>query len=212
MFGRKSKPPASATARLMVINPRAGEPLELRVLKSTVSIGNAEDNDFVIRQATVSQRHATLAQRDGRFDLRDLSSTNGTFVNGRRINGAAPVKIGDELWFGGARFVLANPAVTGGVADAVSEPRPKRRKTFSNRAALELALLTLAIGFGSAQYLAYLLYHEQNRLILAEAVPLPPPVHPAAARIQSAAPSPARVAPPGPIAKKAETVAARPRP
>jgi peroxiredoxin len=214
MFGRKSKQPAAATARLMVINPRSGEPLELRVLKSTVSIGNAEDNDFVIRQATVSQRHATMVQKDGRFELSDLSSTNGTFVNGRRIKNSALVKIGDELWFGGARFVLANPVTIGDSVDAVSEPRQTRRKTFSSRAALELALLTLAIGFGSAQYLAYLLYHEQNRLILAEAVPLPPPpVHPAAARIQSAAPSPAPVVPPpGPIAKKPEPAAMPPRP
>ena len=213
MFGRrKSKQPESATARLMVINPREGEPLELRVLKSTVSIGSAEDNDFVIRQATVSKRHATMVHKDGRFELSDLSSTNGTFVNGRRINSSAPVKIGDELWFGGARFVLANPAVIGDVADAISEPRPTRRKTFSSRAALELALLALAIGFGSAQYLAYLLYHEQNRLILAEAVPLPPPpVHPAAASVQSAVASPAPIAPPGPIAKRAETASAPPR-
>jgi peroxiredoxin len=185
----------------------------LMVLKSTISIGNAQDNDFVIPHATVSQHHAALAQKDGRYELRDLSSTNGTFVNGLRIDGGAPVKIGDELWFGGARFVLANPAVTGGAVNAASAPRATRRKTFSSRAALELALLTLAIGFGSAQYLAYLLYHEQNRLILAEAVPLPPPpVHPAAARIQSAAPSLAPVAPPGRIAKRTETAAAVPRP
>jgi predicted component of type VI protein secretion system len=213
MFGRrKSKQPAAPTARLMVINPRVGEPEELHVLKSTISIGYAEDNDFVVRQATVSQHHAMLAQKDGHFELSDLSSTNGTFANGRRIDKSARVKIGDELWFGGARFVLANPVI-GDAASAVSEPRPTRRKTFSSRAALELALLALAIGFGSAQYLAYLLYHEQNRLILAEAVPLPPPpVHPAAARVQSAAPSPAPVAPaaPGPIAKRAEPAAVPP--
>jgi peroxiredoxin len=128
--------------------------------------------------------------------------------------GGAPVKIGDELWFGGARFVLASPAVTGDAVDTVSKPRETRRKTFSSRAAMELALLALAIGFGSAQYLAYLMYHEQNRLILAEAVPLPPPVHPVAAPIQSAAPSTAPVAPPppGPIPKSAETVATLPPP
>ena len=213
MFGRrKSKQPAAPTARLMVINPRAGEPLELHVLKTTISIGNAEDNDFVVRQTTVSQHHAMLARKDGHFELSDLSSTNGTFVNGRRIDKRALVKIGDELWFGGTRFVLANPVIGGGAGE-VHEPRPTRRKTFSSRAALELALLALAIGFGSAQYLAYLLYHEQNRLILAEAVPLPPPpVHPAAARVQPAAPSPAPFAPaaPGPIAKRAEPAAVPP--
>jgi peroxiredoxin len=218
MFGRrKSKQPATATARLMVINPRAGEPLELRVFKSNVSIGSGEDNDFVIRQSTVSQRHAILTERDGRLELSDLTSTNGTFVNGRRIYNSHPVTFGDELWFGGARFVLANPAVTGDAGNAVSEARPPRRKTFSNRAALELALLALAIGFGSAQYLAYLLYHEQNRLILAEAVPLPPSqVHPPTARIESvphsAAPVAGPVAPPRAIAKRAEPAAAWPRP
>ena len=216
MFGRrKSKQPAAPTARLMVINPRAGEPLELRVLKSTISIGYAEDNDFVIRQASVSQHHAVMAQKDGHFELSDLSSTNGTFANGRRIDKSALVKIGDELWFGGTRFVLANPAVTGDSAGAFPEPRPTRRKTFTSRAALELALLALAIGFGSAQYLAYLLYHEQNRLILADAVPLPPPpVRPAAARVQSAAPSPPPVVPAtaGPIAKGVVPLVVPPRP
>ena len=216
MFGRrKSKQPAAPTARLMVINPRAGEPLELHVLKSTISIGYAEDNDFVVRQATVSQHHAIMVQKDDHFELSDLSSTNGTFANGHRIDRRTLVKIGDELWFGAARFVLANPVI-GDAPIAVSEPRPTRRKTFSSRAALELALLALAIGFGSAQYLAYLMYHEQNRLILAEAVPLPPPqVHPAPAapaRIQPAAPSPAPVAPPPQIAKRAEPVAILPRP
>jgi pSer/pThr/pTyr-binding forkhead associated (FHA) protein len=135
MFGRKSKYPAAATARLMVINPRAGEPLEMRVLKSTVSIGNAEDNDFVIRQATVSQHHATMVQKDGRFELSDLSSTNGTFVNGRRIKNSALVKVGDELWFGGARFVLANPVAIGDSADAVSEPRISPTCCIMNRTA-----------------------------------------------------------------------------
>ena len=212
MFGRrKSKQPQSPTARIMAINPRAGEPVELQVLKSTVSIGSDETNDFVIRQATVSKRHAILTLRDGRFELSDQSSTNGTFLNGRRIDKSVPVTIGDELWFGGARFVLANPTVLGNAVDSVLPPRATRRKTLSSLAAFELALLALAIGFGSAQYLSYLLYHEQNRLILAEAVPLPLPQARASTSIQSVAPIAAPVASPRPIAKPAETVAALPR-
>lgn len=38
---------------------------------------------------------------------------------------------------------------------------------------VEAVVLAFAVGFGSAQYLAYRFYHEQNRLILAEAVPMP---------------------------------------
>jgi peroxiredoxin len=40
------------------------------------------------------------------------------------------------------------------------------------RGAFEASLIAFAVGFGAAQYLAYLTYHEQNRLILAEAVPI----------------------------------------
>ena len=211
MFGRrKSKQPEMATARLMVIKPLAGEPLELRILKSTVSIGSGQDNDFVIREPTVSAHHAMLVLTEGRFELSDLVSTNGTFVNGRRVYNRRAVKFGDELLFGGARFVLANPAVIGDAADAVAE-RKTRQKILSSRAAFELALLMLVIGFGSAQYLAYLLYHEQNRLILAEAVPLPPSqIHPSP-RSQSMERSAAPVAPPIALARRAEPAAALPR-
>ena len=147
----------------------------------------------------------------GHFELSDLVSTNGTFVNGRRVYNRRAVKFGDELLFGGARFVLANPAVIGNAADAVPEPQA-RRKILPSRAAFELALLMLAIGFGSAQYLAYLLYHEQNRLILAEAVPLPPSqIHPLP-RTGSVERSAAPVALPIAIAKRGEIRTALPRP
>src|SRR6266852_2121879 len=209
---RKLKQPEEATARLLAINPRAGEPLELRVLKSTISIGSDEANDFVIRQPTVSKRHAILVQRADHFELSDLVSTNGTFVNGRRVYNVGLVTIGDELCFGGVRFVLAKPAVIGDAVAAVFEPPQTRRKTFSSRAALELALLTLAIGFGSAQYLAFLFYHEQNRLILAEAVPLPPSqVHPSPRTLQVEVSSATTLAPPRQIAKRAEPGATLPR-
>jgi thiol-disulfide isomerase/thioredoxin len=70
---------------------------------------------------------------------------------------------------------------------------------------------TLAIGFGSAQYLAYLLYHEENRLILAEAVPLPlSQVRPSTPAIQSMGSRAAPFAPPGSISRRAESVAALP--
>ncbi len=58
-------------------------------------LGRHESCHVVLRQATVSKRHAIVAlQPDGRYVVRDLSSTNGTFVNGRRI--AAPTVIGDD--------------------------------------------------------------------------------------------------------------------
>ncbi len=57
-----------------------------------VTIGRAADNDLVLPAGNVSGRHAKLVCRDGRFILADVGSTNGTFVNGLRIDGPTMVR------------------------------------------------------------------------------------------------------------------------
>lgn len=53
---------------------------------------------------TVSRRHAELDLSGGQVTLRDLGSTNGTFVNGQRLTEARLLKPGDEIQFGAVRF------------------------------------------------------------------------------------------------------------
>jgi pSer/pThr/pTyr-binding forkhead associated (FHA) protein len=51
-----------------------------------IKIGKAIDNDYVVNESGVSRHHATLSREDnGCLLLEDLSSTNGTFVNGAQI-------------------------------------------------------------------------------------------------------------------------------
>lgn len=52
--------------------------------------------------AGVSRRHAIITLRGGSYVLEDLSSANGTFINGRRLQpqSSAPISSGDELKFG----------------------------------------------------------------------------------------------------------------
>jgi len=74
-------------------------------LRSTrVAIGSDPGNELVIEEPTVSRRHAEVARRAGIFEIRDLGSTNGTFVNNRRIEGPTRIKAGDEIRFGGVRL------------------------------------------------------------------------------------------------------------
>jgi pSer/pThr/pTyr-binding forkhead associated (FHA) protein len=55
---------------------------------------------------TVSRVHATLERTADGWLLTDLSSTNGTRVNGWRAPGRVPVKAGDVVSFGDARYSL----------------------------------------------------------------------------------------------------------
>ncbi len=77
--------------------------------KPTIAIGSHPSNDVVIDDTTVSRRHATITRKPDGFELADLGSTNGTFVNGRQIRKPIAVKSGDEIKFGSARFAF-NPA------------------------------------------------------------------------------------------------------
>jgi ABC transport system ATP-binding/permease protein len=69
---------------------RTGLEPELKVekidlTKDLVTIGRDPDNDVSINHPTVSKKHAQIAKEGGRVYLKDLGSTNGTFVNGIKI-------------------------------------------------------------------------------------------------------------------------------
>ncbi len=56
-------------------------------MERVISIGRGMDNDFVIAHSSVSRHHLQIVFRgENRADVIDLNSTNGTYINGRRIN------------------------------------------------------------------------------------------------------------------------------
>lgn len=76
--------------------------------EETLSVGRAPDCDLVVDDPSVSKHHATLAW-DGkarRVLVEDQGSSNGTHLNGEKLNVKIGVKDGDTLSFGDARFCL----------------------------------------------------------------------------------------------------------
>ncbi|MFJ4918580.1 FHA domain-containing protein [Streptomyces sp. NPDC088725] len=70
-------------------------------------IGRDPVNALRLSHDTVSRLHAELSLRGGQWVLRDLGSTNGTTVNGRRVTGTALVGDGDLVSFGQMSFRIA---------------------------------------------------------------------------------------------------------
>src|SRR5437764_11324468 len=70
------------------------------VVDGTVDIGRDENNGLVLHDEQVSGRHARVVAGDTGTVVDDLQSTNGTFVNGRRVDGRAPITPGDQLLLG----------------------------------------------------------------------------------------------------------------
>ena len=72
--------------------------------KSLTSIGRAKTNDIVLLERSVSAFHAKIRVDDDRIGIKDFDSTNGTFVNDRRITKPTALRSGDEIIIGENRF------------------------------------------------------------------------------------------------------------
>jgi len=93
-------------ARLTALERIEAIPGEYSLLKPEITVGRGEDNDIVIPHASVSRNHARLTRRDGAFELTDLNSTNGSYVNNLLVQGTIRVANGSEVRFGDIRFTL----------------------------------------------------------------------------------------------------------
>jgi pSer/pThr/pTyr-binding forkhead associated (FHA) protein len=66
-------------------------------------VGRSDESEIVLADPSVSRAHAVLEISFGEPLVRDLGSTNGTFVNGRRVS-LERLHDGDELLFGNTRM------------------------------------------------------------------------------------------------------------
>ncbi len=65
-----------------------------------VLIGRAPECTVCLQDEFASNLHARISQSEGRFFIEDLGSTNGTYVNGRRINYPTELRGGDSIKVG----------------------------------------------------------------------------------------------------------------
>jgi len=92
--------------------------------RTEINVGRVQGNDLMLPKGNVSKRHARLLFRDGRFIITDLKSTNGTYVNGRKIAQATIVREGDKIYIGD--FICEAPLPALHEAGALACARARR--------------------------------------------------------------------------------------
>ncbi|MRG90912.1 ATPase, T2SS/T4P/T4SS family [Polyangium spumosum] len=88
----------------VIISEKGGAERRESFERAEINIGRVQGNELMLPKGNVSKRHARIVLRDGRFIVTDLKSTNGTYVNGRKIGQPTLVREGDKIYIGD--FVL----------------------------------------------------------------------------------------------------------
>jgi pSer/pThr/pTyr-binding forkhead associated (FHA) protein len=112
--------------KLVVLNEGlTGQSYELKVDKTT--IGRVEDNTFQVSLPSVSSHHCEILLRGSEVVIKDLNSTNGTFINNQQIAGEGVLKEGEVLRLGTVEMRL-DTGVPGAPAPPQTAPAPKPKK------------------------------------------------------------------------------------
>ena len=123
-------------ATLVILNQgMTGRTFELSIERTTV--GRVEDNTFQIADSSVSSHHAEILLRGSDIVVKDLNSTNGTFINNEKISETV-LKPGQTLRFGQVELKIDDgkpvsapppPAVAGAPAPAPAPAPAAPKKT-----------------------------------------------------------------------------------
>jgi len=120
----------------LIVNPGKDGTWEISLRDGVNSLGRGEHNHFQINEPSVSTSHCHILVNDGDISIKDLGSTNGTFVNQARVT-EAQLQPGQRLQLGGVEmlFEAETPAsttpapvpVTGGlrITRRAAEPPPE---------------------------------------------------------------------------------------
>jgi pilus assembly protein CpaF len=106
----------------VVITEKEGAERRLTFSESEVTVGRVPGNDVVLPKGNVSKRHSRIVLKDNRFIVVDLKSTNGTYVNGRKITSPLVVKDGDKIYVGDFVLTLESDPAASVPLDAMRPP------------------------------------------------------------------------------------------
>ena len=91
---------------VLLVERGPGDAETVTLSAGTITLGRQSINDVVVSAAGVSRQHAQILESGGGYYLRDLHSTNGTYVNSQRITEDYLLNDGDKICLGASKIIL----------------------------------------------------------------------------------------------------------
>lgn len=120
---RPKGPPDHLVARVMYSPGKGAKPVDT-LIHQRITIGRKPENTLQIENKAISSQHCEIVNRGGAYILRDLGSSNGTFVNGRRVT-EHTLRNGDKVVLGKkVDLYFMDPAAAQGDAKQAPKDEP----------------------------------------------------------------------------------------
>jgi pSer/pThr/pTyr-binding forkhead associated (FHA) protein len=117
--------------QLLIIQGRSGSKA-IKLGDGVAVVGRQDDCQLRIKSAQVSRRHCELFEKKGLLLVKELGSSNGTFVNGKRVEGQRVLEPGDEIKIGKIKLRVAK------LGEPVPPPKSKPAKKPGDTAIVDM--------------------------------------------------------------------------
>jgi pilus assembly protein CpaF len=84
----------------VILTEKGGATQRLDFEAEEITIGRIDENDICLPKGNISKKHTRIVVKDGRIIVLDLKSTNGTYVNGRKLAGPQVISPADKVYIG----------------------------------------------------------------------------------------------------------------
>ncbi|MDH3517845.1 MAG: FHA domain-containing protein [Acidimicrobiia bacterium] len=98
-LGLRRRAAGRAGTRVVMVKSESQAGLDFTITDAQV-LGRSPQADIILEDPYASEFHLRLTAREGRLVLADLGSTNGTYVNGRRVTAPVDLSRGDAIQVG----------------------------------------------------------------------------------------------------------------
>src|SRR5207245_10158978 len=84
----------------VILTEKGGATQRLDFECEEITIGRVDENHICLPKGNISKKHTKIVHKDGKIVVVDLKSTNGTYVNGKKLTGPQVITPQDQIYIG----------------------------------------------------------------------------------------------------------------